>query len=158
MNRAVFRLSVLPRTGNHFHYQRINQPDQFYFAPNPSSYPRSLSLRFTSNMASNRKEYFVVVPDKPGMLAKRLEVRDIHLANLGPVLESGFLKVGGAIFEEHPKEGETPKMKGSMLVVAAESEQEIRDTLSKDIYATSGVWDIENMQITPFKSAIRVGL
>lgn len=36
-------------------------------------------------------------------------------------------------------------MKGSMLIVAAESEQEIRDILLKDIYATSGVWDIENV-------------
>jgi hypothetical protein len=36
-------------------------------------------------------------------------------------------------------------MKGSMLVVAADSEKEILETLSKDIYATSGVWDLENV-------------
>ena len=49
------------------------------------------------------------------------------------------------MFDHHPKEGETPSFKGSMLVVVAESEQEVRDTLSKDIYATSGVWDVDNV-------------
>lgn len=39
-------------------------------------------------------------------------------------------------------------MNGSMLIVMAESEQEIRDTLSKDIYATSGVWDVANVSLT----------
>ena len=58
------------------------------------------------------------------------------------------LVTAGATFDEHPKEGETPKMNGSMLIVMAESEQEIRDTLSKDIYATSGVWDVANVSLT----------
>lgn len=50
------------------------------------------------------------------------------------------------MFDHHPKEGETPPFKGSMLVVVAESEQEVRETLAKDIYATSGVWDIDNVR------------
>ena len=41
-------------------------------------------------------EWLVVVPDKPGTLAKRLEVRPTHFANLGSKVESGLLKMGGA--------------------------------------------------------------
>ncbi|KKZ61949.1 hypothetical protein EMCG_03567 [[Emmonsia] crescens] len=103
-----------------------------------------------------KNEYMVIVPDKEGTLQKRVEIRGAHLANLKPVLDSGFLKLGGAMLESHPEEGQTPPMKGSMLIVVAESPEAIREQLSKDIYATSGVWDIDNMQITPFKSAIRL--
>ncbi|PGH16431.1 hypothetical protein AJ79_01762 [Helicocarpus griseus UAMH5409] len=112
-------------------------------------------------MASTTKaknEFLVIVPDKEGTLQKRIEVRGTHIANLGPIIDSGFLKVGGAMLQSHPEEGQTPQMKGSMLVVVAESPEAVREQLSKDVYATSGVWDIENMQITPFKSAIRLPL
>lgn len=54
----------------------------------------------------------------------------------------------GAMLESHPEEGQTPPMKGSMLIVVAESPEAIREQLSKDIYATSGVWDIDNVSLT----------
>ena len=38
---------------------------------------------------------------------------------------------------------------GSTLVVVAASREEVFDMLSRDIYATSGVWDMENVQIWP---------
>lgn len=37
-------------------------------------------------------------------------------------------------------------MNGSTLIVAAEGVEEIREILSKDIYATSGVWDLDNVR------------
>ncbi|EFQ98852.1 hypothetical protein MGYG_01867 [Nannizzia gypsea CBS 118893] len=96
--------------------------------------------------APSKKEWIVMMPDKPGMLEKRVEVRNTHLQNLGPILESGFLKMGGSTLDQHPAEGENPPpMNGSALVVAAESVEEIREILSKDIYATSGVWDVDNL-------------
>ncbi|KAK2739113.1 hypothetical protein FQN57_006679 [Myotisia sp. PD_48] len=108
----------------------------------------------TSSTTPSTKQWIVIVPDHPGMLSKRKEVRDTHLSRLGPILDSGFLKMGGAVLDEHPAEGEAPAMNGSALIVCAESAQEIRDTLSKDIYATSGVWNVEKAQITPFRCAI----
>lgn len=54
----------------------------------------------------------------------------------------------GAILDHHPKEGETPPpMKGSALIVHADSVEEIRETLAKDIYTTSGVWDLDNVRV-----------
>lgn len=49
------------------------------------------------------------------------------------------------MLEHHPKEGETPPMKGSFLIVQAESVEAVREILEKDVYATSGVWDVENV-------------
>ncbi|OAX80577.1 hypothetical protein ACJ72_05089 [Emergomyces africanus] len=117
------------------------------------SYIKRVSQRNMGSTARAKNEYMVIIPDKDGALQKRIEVRGAHLANLKPVLDSGFLKLGGAMLESHPEEGETPQMKGSMLLVVSESPEAIREQLSKDIYATSGVWDIDN-----FKSAIRLPL
>lgn len=55
----------------------------------------------------------------------------------------------GAIFEKHPVEDEPAMFRGSVVVYAAESEAEVRKIIENDIYATSGVWDVEKSQIIP---------
>lgn len=53
------------------------------------------------------------------------------------------------MFDEHPAAGQTPSFKGSMLMVVAESKEEVMELIRKDIYSTSGVWDLENCQVIP---------
>lgn len=53
------------------------------------------------------------------------------------------------MLESHPAEGETPSFKGSMMLAVAENEAEVRALLEKDVYGTSGVWDLERAQIIP---------
>lgn len=36
-----------------------------------------------------------------------------------------------------------------MVVYTAENEEEVRGIIEKDVYATSGVWDLEKVQIWP---------
>lgn len=102
-------------------------------------------------------EWLVIVPDKPGMQDKRLEVRAQHLAGTKPLAESGFIKTGGAILNEKPESDDASKYSfyGSTLVCVASSKEEILELLSKDIYTTSGVWDLDNVQIWPAKFAFR---
>ena len=57
-----------------------------------------------------------------------------------------------------PKEGTTPDMIGSALIAVAETKEEVLEKLRKDVYATSGVWDVDNAQIWPFRSAFRTGM
>ncbi|KAJ5133940.1 hypothetical protein N7526_005305 [Penicillium atrosanguineum] len=121
----------------------------FSFLPPRSPYTRTMSS------APTKKEFLCILPDKPGMQAKRLEVRPTHLAGVKPNVESGFIVAGGAMLEAHPADGESPSFKGSMMLAVAESEAEVRALLEKDIYVTSGVWDMEKAQIIPFKSAVR---
>ncbi|KAL4723653.1 hypothetical protein ACLX1H_009295 [Fusarium chlamydosporum] len=90
-------------------------------------------------------EFLVVVHDKPNMREKRLEVRGQHFENMKPNVESGNWKMGGAILNSVPKDDSPSSLDfaGSTLVCIANSVEEIREQLSKDIYATSGVWDMD---------------
>lgn len=55
----------------------------------------------------------------------------------------------GAIFAEHPQEGEKAQFLGSVVVYTGENAEEVREIISNDIYASSGVWDLEKVQIYP---------
>ncbi|OOQ86258.1 YCII-related domain protein [Penicillium brasilianum] len=109
----------------------------------------------SSSSAPAKKEFLCILPDFPGAQAKRLEVRPSHLEGVKPLVAAGTIVAGGAMLESHPAEGETPAFKGSMMLAIAENEAEVRAILENDIYAHSGVWDLANAQIIPFKSAVR---
>jgi len=68
-----------------------------------------------------------------------------HLAALKPSVKSGFFVFGGASLDEPVKEGEGPKINGSVMVAVAESKEEVLDKLKADVYYTSGVWDVEKV-------------
>ncbi|KAJ6437195.1 hypothetical protein O9K51_10165 [Purpureocillium lavendulum] len=110
-----------------------------------------------SASAPRKFEFLVIVPDKPGMHEKRLEVRPLHFKNMGPNVESGDWKMGGALLNSVPKDDDATKFDfmGSTLVCIAESKEAVLEQLRKDIYSTSGVWDTEKAQIYPFKCAFR---
>lgn len=78
-----------------------------------------------------------------------------HLEALHASVEGGLWKFGGAILEDVVKEGEGPKIKGSIMLAFAESEEDVLKALREDIYSTEGVWDWNKVQIHPFKSAFR---
>jgi hypothetical protein len=62
------------------------------------------------------------------------------------------------MLEEPIKEGETPKMKGSAMLIGAKTKEEVIERLKKDVYVKDGVWDFSKVQIIPFKSALRKAL
>ncbi|KFA63873.1 hypothetical protein S40285_04459 [Stachybotrys chlorohalonatus IBT 40285] len=74
-----------------------------------------------------------------------------------PFVDSGAWKMGGAILNEVPAgdDASTFDFAGSTLVCVAESKEEIVEQLKKDVYATSGVWDVDQAQIWPLKCAFR---
>ncbi|KAG0156833.1 hypothetical protein PDIDSM_4014 [Penicillium digitatum] len=123
----------------------------------PSKSILTFQLRNMSS-APAKREFLCILPDKPGAQAKRLEVRPNHLEGVKPLVASGAIVAGGAMLNAHPADGETPSFKGSMMLAVAENEAQVLELLSKDIYTVSGVWDLENAQIIPFKSAVREAL
>ncbi|TKA48979.1 hypothetical protein B0A54_01055 [Friedmanniomyces endolithicus] len=92
---------------------------------------------------ASKQEWMVILPDRKDSLAARMKVRPDHLAALKPSVESGFFVFGGASLDEPVKEGEGPKINGSVMVAVAESKEEVLDKLKADVYYTSGVWDVE---------------
>ncbi|PWY63432.1 hypothetical protein BO83DRAFT_441318 [Aspergillus eucalypticola CBS 122712] len=105
-----------------------------------------------------KNEFLCILPDKPGMMAKRLEVRPQHLEGVKPLVEAGSVVAGGAMLDKHPAEGESLSFQGSMMMVLAETKEEAEALLRNDIYTKSGVWDMDKAQIIPFKSAVRLAL
>ncbi|CAI7635155.1 unnamed protein product [Penicillium crustosum] len=145
----------------------LRVPPSHLFSSSPSASiktfptPRKSILTFQSrNMSSApaKREFLCILPDKPGAQAKRLEVRPNHLEGVKPLVASGAIVAGGAMLNAHPADGETPSFKGSMMLAVAENEAQVLELLNKDIYVSSGVWDMENAQIIPFKSAVREAL
>ncbi|CAG8891123.1 unnamed protein product [Penicillium egyptiacum] len=138
-------------------------PSHLFSCPSASiknSPGKSILTLQSRNMSSApaKKEFLCILPDKPGAQAKRLEVRPKHLEGVKPNVATGAIVAGGAMLNAHPAEGETPSFKGSMMLAVAENEAQVLELLNNDIYTTSGVWDMENAQIIPFKSAVREAL
>ncbi|KAK7425193.1 hypothetical protein QQX98_000108 [Neonectria punicea] len=111
----------------------------------------------TSTKSEGKYEFLVVVPDKPEVREQRLKVRHLHFENMTPFVKDGSWKMGGALLSSVPKDDDPASLDftGSTLVCVAESVEQVREQLSKDIYATSGVWDMEKIQIYPFRCAFR---
>ncbi|EQB48108.1 hypothetical protein CGLO_12684 [Colletotrichum gloeosporioides Cg-14] len=116
------------------------------------------------------KEFLCIMPDKPNVLQVRKQ----------PLIESGRLVAGGnvllpnslgqrvnvnrelglralgALFEKHPTEDATEAcFWGSVVVYTAESPEDVKAIIENDVYATSGVWDLERVQIIPYVAAVR---
>lgn len=64
------------------------------------------------------------------------------------------------MLEEPIQEGDSgpPKMKGSACLIGAKTREEVVERLKSDVYVDGAVWDLEKVQIIPFKSALRKAL
>ncbi|KHN93884.1 Dimeric alpha-beta barrel [Metarhizium album ARSEF 1941] len=140
-------------------------------------------VRTMSSSTPKVREFLVILPDKPGVREKRLQVRPTHFKNMTPHLESGDWKMGGtslpfagrnpepttcpakysyscavgALLNDVPADDNPANFDffGSTVVCKGESKEAVLELLKKDIYATSGVWDVEKIQIYPFICAFR---
>jgi hypothetical protein len=68
-----------------------------------------------------------------------------HIKHTGPDVESGLIVLGGAMLEEPIREGVPPKMKGSVLMCVADTEEEVLERVRRDVYYEAGVWDKEKV-------------
>lgn len=66
-----------------------------------------------------------------GVAEKRAPFREAHLAHLRAMHESGQLLLGGALLDP---------MDAGLLVVRAESKEDVERELASDAYASNGIW------------------
>lgn len=79
-----------------------------------------------------------------------------HLSAIKASTESGLFTFGGGLLEAPPSEtGGKLLINGSAMVAVADTEAEVRALLAKDVYAKTGVWDVENATVMAFKCAVR---
>jgi uncharacterized protein YciI len=68
--------------------------------------------------------------------ARRMAVREAHMARVRPMAADGTLALGGAILDDAPD----GRMIGSIAVIARASESTAREWMADDPYVTGSVW------------------
>ncbi|KAF9168232.1 hypothetical protein DFQ27_004264 [Actinomortierella ambigua] len=112
---------------------------------------RSFSVSAAAASATAAKKQFLVVAwdhTDGEALNRRLSVRPAHMKGALELKESKTLQLGGAILTDHTENG---KMKGSIMIFNADSEDEVRKLVEKDQYVVGKVW--EKYDIYPFRTA-----
>lgn len=109
-------------------------------------------LRFSTKSAVNK--HFIVLAsdhDDPDAGARRLSSRPEHVSRANKSRESGLIVTGGAILSDTKSEDAT--MIGSVMIMEADSEEEVRKYLNEDPYVTNKVW--AGYEVLGFKMAFK---
>lgn len=135
-------------------YSRIltaRAPTKAFIQSSPFLAPKlNLSARMSSSAPQKVYKVFVcIIPDKPGVIEKRLEVRGQHIANAKLLNSQGKLISGGGYADQHNKDGEPFDFNGSIITYKVADRKELDEILANDIYATSGVWDLDKITVYP---------
>ncbi|KAF9816775.1 hypothetical protein IEO21_03855 [Rhodonia placenta] len=107
--------------------------------------------------APSTHKFVVYAPDMtdPDAFQRRLSVRPSHVARADGLVNSGLIRVGGAMLTPESIASPTAekKMIGSVIIFEADSIETVRKAIESDIYYTGNVWDKEKLVILPFVTA-----
>ena len=96
-------------------------------------------------------QFVITAYDGEGMLAKRMEVRPLHLEGMERLKEH-LIAAGGLLDDEG-------KLKGSVLIMEFQNRDELDKYLANEIYVTEHVWEkiaVERMNVV-YAHGERVG-
>ncbi|KAF5551403.1 branched-chain amino acid aminotransferase [Fusarium mexicanum] len=94
------------------------------------------------------REWIILIPDNKDSLETRMRVRETHIKDMLQHIDSGLFQMGGGTLA-----GDS--VDGSAIIARAKSEADVLAVLKNDVYARSGVWDLENIKFIPFKCVYR---
>ena len=94
------------------------------------------------------KQYLIIAQDgkDDGALDRRKEVRPLHIAGAKRLKENNNFVIGGAILDEYDG-----KMRGSIMIVQFESQEDFQKWYDNEPYITGGVW--KEIEVKPFRVA-----
>ena len=96
-------------------------------------------------------QFVITAYDGAGMLAKRMEVRPLHLEGMKRLKEH-LIAAGGLLDDEG-------KLKGSVLIMEFLNREEVDEYLANEIYVKEHVWEkiaVERMNVV-YAHGERVG-
>lgn len=93
------------------------------------------------------KQYVVIARDGKDEQAfdRRMEARPVHLAGAKKLKEQNQFVLGGAMLDEKGM------MRGSVMIVQFETEEEFKNWYENEPYIKSGVW--KEIEVQAFKVA-----
>ncbi|KAF2676692.1 hypothetical protein K458DRAFT_396730 [Lentithecium fluviatile CBS 122367] len=84
------------------------------------------------------------------------ETRPSHIAHLKSLCEEGTIVLSGPTLNEHPKEQDrAPIITGSVWVIKAGTEEEVRQHARENPFAKVGIWSVDAATVQPFVLALR---
>ncbi|KAG4443836.1 hypothetical protein IFR05_000672 [Cadophora sp. M221] len=113
------------------------------------------AARCFSTLPATKREWLLIIPDKPEVLETRIKIRPVHSVNFRQLQSEGHVSWGGPRFEKHVEGGERRPFCGSVLVMNGGSKEEVLEKINDDVYVQQKVWDLENAQIYPFVTRSR---
>ena len=93
------------------------------------------------------KQYLIIANDgkDDGALDRIKEVRPLHLAGAKKLKEKNNFVIGGAMLDDDGK------MRGSIMIVQFETEDDFQKWYDNEPYITQGVW--KTIDVKPFRVA-----
>ena len=93
------------------------------------------------------KQYLIIANDGKDeeALSRRNEVRPLHLAGARKLKENGNFVIGGAMLDEGNN------MRGSIMIVQFETQDDFHKWYDNEPYITGGVW--KEIEVKPFRVA-----
>ena len=93
------------------------------------------------------KQYLIIANDGKDdeALDRRKEVRPLHLAGAKKLKANGNFVIGGAMLDEENN------MRGSIMIVQFESQEDFQKWYDNEPYITGGVW--KTIEVKPFRVA-----
>ena len=93
------------------------------------------------------KQYLIIANDgkDDGALDRRKEVRPLHLAGAKKLKEKNNFVIGGAMLDDDGK------MRGSIMIVQFETQDDFQTWYDNESYITQGVW--KTIEVKAFRVA-----
>lgn len=114
---------------------------------------RSCSSSVLQNQLSlsPQNEFLIVIPDFPNSSAARVEAQPGHIRAATPLINAGIITYCGVTLSS-ALSGKEQNISGSVIVMKAQSEDEVQAFLMGDAYAKSGVWNVSAATIWNFRT------
>jgi len=93
------------------------------------------------------KQYLIIAQDgkDDDALNRRKEVRSLHLTGARKLKENGNFVIGGAMLDDENN------MRGSIMIVQFETQEDFQEWYDNEPYITGGVW--KEIEVKPFRVA-----
>lgn len=105
---------------------------------------------------SEKYEWLVQIPINADDLDAWASNRDAHIAHLKPYAGDGTIVLGGPTIEAHPKgPNDGMKITSSVLMLRANTEEEVRTIVGANPFVNAGVWDMGRALVTPVQCTVR---
>ena len=62
------------------------------------------------------------------------------------------------MLDKQPEGDKSPAMNGSVMLIKADTVEEVWEFLRSDEYTKQGAWDVEKATVVPFRCAVRTAL